>query len=101
MDRLEIIHLRGHSHREKKDPIAAFRQLSVPRRINNLKEISLFQDHALENDLKIIIRWQGCTEHTGKSPLGLQLAAAFSEFGQIRHTAWEPVMSYLTQEAKS
>ena len=99
MVRLEIIHLRSHSRRERNDAIAAFDQLSIPKAINRLMEMWLFRDHALESDLKIFIRWHGITQHTGKSPLGLQLAAAFAEFGQIRHTTWDLVSARITHAA--
>ena len=89
MDWIEIIHLRSYSHQDKAQALVAFRQLSLPRRTGKLKSARLFRNHTLENDLAIIITWHDKKKQGGKSPLGLQLAAAFSEFGQIYHTTWE------------
>ncbi|VTR70361.1 conserved hypothetical protein [Desulfosarcina cetonica] len=52
----------------------------------------------MESDLSIIITWHNGKKQGGKSPLGLQLAAAFSEFGQIYHTTWECEFSLFDNE---
>jgi hypothetical protein len=48
----------------------------------------LLQDTTLKSDLCIVLRWRQPTPITGKSPLGRQLAAVFSEFGRIDHNVW-------------
>ncbi|WP_054698244.1 hypothetical protein [Desulfosarcina cetonica] len=98
MDWIEIIHLRSHSHQNKAQALVAFRQLSLPRRTERLKSARLFRNHSLESDLSIIITWHNGKKQGGKSPLGLQLAAAFSEFGQIYHTTWECEFSLFDNE---
>ncbi|GAB6909435.1 conserved hypothetical protein [Desulfosarcina cetonica] len=98
MDWIEIIHLRTHSHQDKAQALAAFRQLSLPIGIERLKGARLFRNHTLENDLAIIITWHNEKKQGGKSPLGLQLAAAFSEFGQIYHTTWKYEFSLFDDE---
>jgi hypothetical protein len=85
---LEIIQLRSYSKPDRDDALAAFQQLSLPAQESGLEDIILFRRIALENDLCIFIHWEGEVPGTGKSPLGLQLAAAFLEFGQINHSAW-------------
>ncbi len=85
---LEIIQLRSYSKPDRDDALAAFQQLYLPDRESGLKDIILFRHIALEGDLCIFIHWDGKVPGTEKSPLGLQLAAAFSEFGQINHSVW-------------
>ena len=47
--------------------------------------MKLLQDVALDTDLRIIIWWQDKMADIAKSRFGLQLAAAFAEFGRIHH----------------
>lgn len=68
--------------------MACFKQLLLPGPEHGLGEIVLLQDALLDNDLCIVIRWKGEILLNGKSPLGLKLAAAFSEFGRIDHNVW-------------
>ena len=88
MNWIEIIHLRSYSQPERNKALAAFQQLSLPARENGLKDVILLRDVVLDNDLCIFIYWASEISEKGKSPLGLQLAAAFSEFGQINHSVW-------------
>jgi len=88
MNWIEIIHLRSYSQPERNKALAAFQQLSLPARENGLKDVILLRDVVLDNDLCIFIYWASELSGKGKSPLGLQLAAAFSEFGQINHSVW-------------
>jgi len=88
MQWLEIIQLRSYCKPDRDDALAAFQQLSLPDQESGLKAIILFRHIALEDDLCIFIHWDAEVPGTEKSPLGLQLAAAFSEFGQINHSVW-------------
>jgi len=88
MNWIEIIRLRSYSQPERNKALAAFQQLSLPARENGLKDVILLRDVVLDNDLCIFIHWASEISGKGKSPLGLQLAAAFSEFGQINHSVW-------------
>lgn len=88
MDWLEIIYLRSHTEREKESAMAAFRHLLPPARNAALKKIVLFQNRQVATDLSIYIFWRGRASGVQKSPLGLQLAAAFADFGQINHSVW-------------
>ena len=88
MNWIEIVHLRSYSQADRNEAHAAFQQLSLPDRENGLEDIILLRDVALDNDLCIFIYWAGEISGKGKSPLGLQLAAAFSEFGRINHSVW-------------
>lgn len=101
MNWLEIIQLRTHSKQEADDTSAAFRQLSPPKGINGLAGMSLFRNGELENDLSICLYWRGRPGQKRKSPLGLQLAAAFSEFGQIHHAIWDHQFNLFQQKEKS
>ncbi|MFZ7110154.1 MAG: hypothetical protein ACOWYE_00590 [Desulfatiglandales bacterium] len=85
---IETIHLRTYSQGDRDEAISAFRQLGTPDREKSLGEIVLFRDFSLANDLCLFIHWNGEVPGKGKSPLGLQLAAAFSPFGQVNHCLW-------------
>ncbi len=84
----EIIHIRAHSGLEAKDVIAAFYQLSFPRPDTNLADISFHRNRCVSNDFSIRLTWYGEMPGKEKSPLGYQLAEAFSKIGLINHTAW-------------
>ena len=88
MDWTEIVHLRSYSQPDRDEAVAAFHQLTLPDQEMGLGDIILLRDIALDNDLCILIHWHGEVPQRGKSPLGLQLASAFSEFGQIHHSMW-------------
>ena len=89
MDWLEIIELRSYRWPETEKAIAVFKGITTAIREKGLRDIHLFQSIAIENDLSIFITWQGNAPTGGKSRLGVQLAAAFAEFGQIHHCGWQ------------
>lgn len=101
MDRIEMLHLRSNSQPDRDEAVVAFYQLNWPEGERGLGEILLLRDTALENDLSLCIHWQGGTGAKGKSPLGLRLAAAFSEFGQIYHTVWEQAGKIIVKARKN
>jgi hypothetical protein len=88
MDWIEIIHLRSHSRMDCDAAAAAFHELTSPEPETGLKEVSLLLNAAMDTDMGIFIRWKGDVPANGKSGLGLRLAAAFSEYGQIYHSGW-------------
>ncbi|MBN2126705.1 MAG: hypothetical protein JW821_20565 [Deltaproteobacteria bacterium] len=88
MEWIEMVHLRSYSQPDRDEALAAFHQLTLPDRESGLGDIVLFRDIALDNDLCLLIRWSDDIPGRGKSPLGLQLAAAFSAFGRINHSVW-------------
>lgn len=88
MDWIELIQLRSYTRSDRDEAIAAFHQLASPDRETGLMDITMFRDFTLKNDICIFITWKGEVPEKGKSPLGLQLAATFSEFGQIYHSVW-------------
>ena len=100
MDWIEIIHLRSHSHRDKEEALTAFHNLSQPIRIHRLLNVTLYQSQTVGNDLSIFIHWRGSPSREGKSPLGLQLAAAFSEFGHISHFVWVHESSLFNEQRR-
>lgn len=89
MDWLEIIELRSYRWPETEKAIETFKGITAAYRERGLQAIHLFQSLAIENDLSIFITWQGSAPPGGKSRLGVQLAAAFGEFGQIHHCGWQ------------
>ena len=93
MNWLEIIHLRAYSKKERDEAVVAFENLMQPELDVLQEKIVLFQNCQIGNDLSIYIFRQSLTAGSQKSPLGLRLASAFSEFGQINHSVWTPVTS--------
>jgi len=88
MDWIEMIHLRAYSRRDCVAAAAAFSDLTSPERESGLKDVILLRNAVIDTDMGIFIRWQGDVPSDGKSRLGLQLSAAFSEYGQIYHSVW-------------
>jgi hypothetical protein len=88
MDWIEIVHLRAYSEPDRNEAVAAFHQLTLPDWERGIEDIILFKEIEVASDLCILIRGRGEASPTGKSPLGLQLASAFSEFGQVDHSVW-------------
>jgi hypothetical protein len=89
MDWIEIIELHAYRWPETQRAITAFKGITGANREEGLTDIHLFQSLAIENDLSIFITWQGSAPSGGRSRLGVQLAAAFAEFGQIHHCGWQ------------
>jgi hypothetical protein len=102
MDWIELIHLRTFSDSDRDAALAAFGQLSWFDWQDDLREIKLLRNCTLNFDLSLLIVWRGQVCPSGKSALGLRLAAAFSEFGQINHSVWncEAGVDATTQERK-
>ncbi len=90
MQRIETLQLRAFRASDLSAAIDAFQQLVFPDRGDGLGDVLLLHDSALNNDLCIILRWIDAA-FNGKSPLGLRLAAAFSEFGRLDHHVWQCV----------
>ncbi len=101
MDWIEIIHVRSYSQKDRDEAVTAFRHLSALDRNKALRKISLFKNRSLGNDLSLFLFWCDKAVQAGKSPLGLQLAAAFSVFGQIYHSIWDHETSLTSQLGRS
>ena len=101
MDWFEIIHLRSYSAKKRDEALTAFQDLLPPDRDGALEKIVLFENRHIGNDLGIYLFWRNRAAEAGKSPLGLQLAAAFSEFGQISHSVWTHATSIKPQYRRS
>jgi hypothetical protein len=89
MDLIETLHLRAFSGETKEKATMAFHQLNWPQWDTELKEILLLREVHVAGDLCFILRWQRRRiSEKVKSPLALELASAFSEYGQIHHSVW-------------
>jgi hypothetical protein len=86
MDRIETIQVRPFRPSNREEAIAAFGRLSLPEPSEGLRRVLLLQDTIL--DLCIVLNWRSDVLTVEKSPLGIQLASAFAEFGRIDHTVW-------------
>ena len=85
---VEVIQLKSFTGEDRKDAEDAFHHLTFGLEDRNFKEVGLFENPALHQELIIVIEWHGDVNPQGKSRLGLQLAAGFSEFGFINHFGW-------------
>ncbi len=88
MDWIELIHLRTASEADRNAALAVFRQMDWSDWECDLNRIRLLSNGTLAFDLTLLIDWRGPASPTARSPLGLRLAAAFSEFGQVNHSYW-------------
>ncbi len=93
MDWVEMIHIRTYCAADTTRAVNVFNHLSICDP-NTPKEtypydIHMLRSHSVTNDLCIFLAWHGRIPKQGKSPLGLQLAAAFSKMGHINHSVWE------------
>ena len=85
MEWFEIIHIRSFSRMDVEAAMRAFSELRFPDVKKGLRGMKLLQDVLLDADLRIVIQWQGDVLAKAKSVFGMQLAAAFAEFGRIHH----------------
>lgn len=86
MEWFEIIHIRLFTQKDREAAILAYSKLHLPDVKEAVKGMKLLQDVVLDTDLRIIIWWQDKITDITKSGFGMQLAAAFAEFGRIHHT---------------
>jgi len=85
MNLIEIIHIRSFGPKDREAAMQAFRNLQFPDFNRAVMSMKLLQDVLLDTDLRIVIQWQGKVIEKAKSALGVQLAAAFTEFGRVHH----------------
>jgi hypothetical protein len=88
MDLIEIVHVRAYSEPDRDEAVAAFHQLAFPDSEESIEDMILLKEISVASDLCILIHWHGEVPPKHKSPLGLQVASAFSQFGQIDHSIW-------------
>ena len=85
---LEIITLRSATNPEK----GAIRELVKKMRGSDTKEpapaLVLYRNASVGNDISIHLQRNTGNGHMGKSPMGLQLARLFSEYGLVSHSIW-------------
>ncbi len=85
MDLFEIIHIRSFGPKDREAAMQAFENLQFSNFNRAAMSMRLLQDVLLDTDLRIIIKWHGKVIEKAKSALGVQLAAAFTEFGRVHH----------------
>jgi hypothetical protein len=91
MELVEMVHLRAYSGEAGNDAAAAFHKITWSKGDPELKlkEILLLREVQVSGDLCIVLRWERLRiSEKVKSPLALELASAFSEYGQIHHSVW-------------
>ena len=94
MEWFEIIHIRSFSQKDREAVMKAFSELRFPDFKGAISSMKLLQDVLLDTDLRIIIQWQGNIVAKTKSVFGIQLAAAFTEFGRIHHIVCRECETY-------
>ena len=85
MKLFEIIHIRSFGPKDREAAMQAFRDLQFSDFKGAAMNMKLLQDVLIDTDLRIIINWHGKVIEKAKSALGVQLAAAFTEFGRVHH----------------
>lgn len=85
---IEMIQIRPISLKEQNAAVASFRKLTTPEDGLWPERVLFCKSPGPDYDLCIVI-WHPDQGPTGRrSPLGHQLAEAFSEFGRVRHQVW-------------
>ncbi|MGD8386953.1 MAG: hypothetical protein PVG49_07415 [Desulfobacteraceae bacterium] len=100
MDWIEFIRLRSHSQRDREKVLAGLREASFATEADGLKQISVFANHTVAYDLGVFICWHDTMPTGGKSRVGIRLASALSEFGQIHHSVWNHEICLFTLARK-
>jgi hypothetical protein len=85
---VELVQLRVYSPPDRDAAIAAFHQITLPEWEKGFENMNILKELSLAGDLCIFIQWQKTACLNGKTPLGLQLATAFSKFGRTNHSIW-------------
>lgn len=86
MEWYEIIHIRLFSGKYKEEAMSVFSQLKLPKLAKGIKTIELLQDILMNNDFRILIRWENDRNGNMKSTFGRHLAATLERFGRVHHT---------------
>ena len=90
---IEIIHVRAFSQATKQKALRLARELSLSRVTDTLSAVTFWVRSDLQTDISILLRWIEDVDRRAYSPLGLQLAEEFTEFGWVTHSVWQDAKS--------
>ena len=88
MKYLEIITLRSATNPEMITIKGLVKKIKAGDVAEGLLELRLYQNASVENDISVHIQREAPNGYPGKSPLGLQLARLFREYGLVSHSLW-------------
>lgn len=88
MEGIETLQIRLYNPSSKAKAIAAYSDLDLAGKIEQLSESYLLEDTTLQGDLCIVLLWSRSKEDKEKSQLAIHLTALFSEYGSIHHSIW-------------
>ena len=88
MTYLEIITLRSATNPEKTTIRDLVKQIGAGDITERPLGLRLYRNASVGNDVSVHIQRAAANGNSGKSPLGLQLARLFAEYGLVSHSLW-------------
>ncbi|MDY6986438.1 MAG: hypothetical protein SWQ30_00120 [Thermodesulfobacteriota bacterium] len=85
---LEIITLRSATSTEKMTIRDLVKKMGAADAKEKPSGLVLYQNASVENDVSVHLQRELKNGHPTKSPLGLQFARLFNEFGMVSHSIW-------------
>lgn len=85
---IEIIHIRSCTRLAMDQVREVFQELKASRKPKFLISIQLLKNLMIDSDLAIFMYWSNDVPLHGSSPLGLKLAASFTDYGFVNHVSW-------------
>lgn len=85
---LEIITLRSATSREKMTIRDLVKKMGAVDAKEPASGLVLYRNAPVENDISVHIQREVTNGYPEKSPMGLQLARLFSEYGLVSHSIW-------------
>ena len=85
---LEIITLRSATKPEEMVIRDLVKKIEASDTEGQAPALVLYRNASVGNDISIHLQRRLANGHPGKSPMGLQLARLFSEYGLVSHSIW-------------
>ncbi|MDY6986619.1 MAG: hypothetical protein SWQ30_01065 [Thermodesulfobacteriota bacterium] len=85
---LEIITLRSATKPEKMAIRDLVKKMGAGDTEERAPALVLYRNASVGNDISVHLQRELGNGHPEKSPMGLQLARLFSEFGLVNHSVW-------------
>jgi hypothetical protein len=85
---LEIITLRSATKPEKMAIRDLVKMMGAGDTEEQAPALVLYRNASVGNDISVHLQRETGNGHPGKSPMGLQLARLFSDFGLVNHSVW-------------
>lgn len=89
MNWIEVIQIRAFNRATKEKALKLAKEFSKNCSLESLKAVALWVRSDMQTDISIMLRWIGKGDQRAYSPLGLQIAEDFTEFGWVTHSVWQ------------